>query len=152
MEIHYLGHVISDEVIIVDPTKVKDIMEWFSLTNDPKVHSFMGLARYYRQFVEGFSKIANLITKLQKKNKKFVGTEKCVEEFQRLKEILTTTPILKVPNMDENFLVCTDASKEGLGKVLMQYGQVISYISKNLRRHEENYVMHDLELLAIVYA
>jgi hypothetical protein len=79
----------------------------------------MGLARYYQRFVEGFSKISNSITELQKKNKKFVWTEKCAEEFRRLKEMLTTTPILKVHNMDADFLVCTDTSKEGLGKVLM---------------------------------
>jgi hypothetical protein len=75
-----------------------------------------------------------------------------MEAFQRLKEFLTTAPILKVPNMDADFLVCTDASKEGLGGVLMQDGRVISYISRKLRRHEENYATHDLELLAIVYA
>jgi hypothetical protein len=88
---------------------------------------------------------------LQKKNKKFVWTEKCAESFQRLKELLTTTPILKVLDMDMDFLVCTDTSKEGLGRVLMQEGRVITYISRKLRRHEENYAMHDLELLAIVY-
>jgi hypothetical protein len=76
----------------------------------------MGLAGYYRWFIEGFSKIANPITELQKKNKKFVWTEKCMEAFRRLKELLTTTSILKVPDMDEDFLVCTDASKEGLGE------------------------------------
>ena len=80
----------------------------------------MGLARYYRWFVEGFSKLENLVMELQMKNKKFVWTEKCAEAFRRLKELLTTTPILKVPNMDAEFLVCTDASKEGLGGVLMQ--------------------------------
>ena len=101
---------------------------------------------------EGFSKIANLITELQKKNKKFVWTKKCAEAFHRLKELLTTTPILKVPDMDVNFLVCTDTSKEGLGRVLMKDRHVISYISRKLRRHEENYAMHDLELLSIVYA
>jgi hypothetical protein len=74
------------------------------------------------------------------------------EAFRRLKELLTTTPILKVPDMDVDFLVCTDASKEGLGRVLMQDGRVIAYISRKLRRHEENYATHDLELLAIVYA
>jgi hypothetical protein len=89
---------------------------------------------------------------LQKKNKKFVWTEKCAEAFRRLKEMLTKTPILKVPDMDADFLVCTDASKEGLGGVLMQYGRVIAYISRKLRRNEENYATHDLELLAIVYA
>jgi hypothetical protein len=66
--------------------------------------------------------------------------------------LLTITPILKVPNMDTDFLVCTDESNEGLGGVLMQDGRVIVYISRKLRRHEENYATHDLELLAIVYA
>jgi hypothetical protein len=64
--------------------------------------------------------------------------------------LLTTAPILKVPNMDADFLVCTDASKEGLGGVLMRGGRVIAYISRKLRRHEGNYATHDLELLAIV--
>jgi hypothetical protein len=97
-------------------------------------------------------KTTNSITELQKKNKKFVWTEKCAEAFQRLKELLTTTPILKVPDMDVDFLVCTDASKEGLGRVLMQDGRVITYISRKLIRHEENYATHDLDFLAIVYA
>jgi hypothetical protein len=103
-------------------------------------------------FVEGFSKIENPITKLQKKNKKFVWTEKCVVEFQRLKEFLTSPPIRKVPDMDVDLLVCTDTSKEGLSGVLIQDSQVIAYISRKLRRHEENYATHNLELLAIVYA
>jgi hypothetical protein len=75
-----------------------------------------------------------------------------VEEFWRLKELLTSASILNFPNMDENFLVCTDASKEGLGRVLMQDSRVIAYLSRKLRRNEENYVTHDLELLTIVYA
>jgi hypothetical protein len=120
--IHYLGHVIFGEGITVDPAKFEDIMEWPALMNVTEVHSFMGLAGYYRWFVEGFSKITNLITELLKKNKKFVWTEKCAEAFQRLKELLTTTPILKDPDMDTDFLLCTYASKEGLGGVLMQDG------------------------------
>jgi hypothetical protein len=137
----------------MDPTKVEAIMEWPTSTNVPEVHSFMGLAGYYRWFIEGFLKnIANLITELQKKNKNFVWTEKCAEAFRRLKELLTTTPILKVPDMDVEFLICIDASKEGLGRVLMQDNRVIACISIKLRRNEENYSMHDLELLAIVYA
>ena len=78
----------------------------------------MGMAGYYSRFVEGFSKIASPITE-QRKNKKFIWTEKCEEAFQRLKVLLTTTPILKVSDMEQEFLVCTDASKEGLGCVLM---------------------------------
>jgi hypothetical protein len=150
--IHYLGHVISGGGIAVDLAKVEAIMEWPAPTNVTEVSSFMGLAGYYRWFVEGFSRIANSIMELQKKNNKFVWTEKCAEAFKRLKDLLKTTPILKVPDMGVDFLVCTNAPKEGLGGVLMQDGRVIAYISRNLRRHEENYATHDLELLAIVYA
>jgi hypothetical protein len=121
-KIHYLGHVISGEGIVVDLAKVEAIMEWPAPTNVPKECSFMALEGYYRWFIEGFLKIANPILELQKKNQKFVWTEKCTEAFRRLKELLTTTPILKVPDMDADFLVCTDASKEGLGGVLMQDG------------------------------
>jgi hypothetical protein len=135
----------------VVPTRDEAIMEWPPPKNFMKVCSFMGLAGYYRRFVEGFSKITNPITKLQKRNKEFVWTKKCLEEFQRLKELLTTTPMLKVLDMDTNFFVWTDTSKEGLGGVLMQDGRVISYISRKMSSNEENYVTHDLELLAIVY-
>jgi hypothetical protein len=89
---------------------------------------------------------------LKKKNKKFAWTKKCMKAFQNLKELLTTTPILKLPNMDNEFLVCKDASKEGLSGVLMEDDQVIAYISRKLRRYEENYSKNDLELLVIVYA
>jgi hypothetical protein len=136
----------------MDPAKVEDIMEWPALTNVPKVRSFMGLERYYRRSVEGFLKIASPITELQKKNKKFVWTEKCTEAFRRLKELLTTTLILKVPNMDMDFLVCTDASKEVLGGVLMQDYASDCLNFEEMRRHDKNYMTHDLELLAIIYA
>jgi hypothetical protein len=65
----------------VDPAKVEAIMEWPALTNVPEVHSFMSLVGYYRHFIKGFLKISNMITKLQKKNKKFVWTKKCTEPF-----------------------------------------------------------------------
>jgi hypothetical protein len=134
----------------VDLAKVEAIMEWPVPTNFIEVRSFMGLAGYYRRFVEGFSKIANPITELQNKNKNFVWTKKCVEAFRRLKNFLTTVPILKFLDMDTDFLVCTDASKEGLGGVLMQDGRAIAYISRKLRKHEEKYAMHNLELLSII--
>jgi hypothetical protein len=79
--IYCLGHVISSEGIIVDPTKVEAIMEWPVRTNLPEVRIFMGLAGYFRWFVEGFSRIANLIMELQKNNKKFLWTGKCTEAF-----------------------------------------------------------------------
>ena len=100
----------------------------------------------------GFFKIANPITELQKKNKKFVWTEKCMESFRRLKEFFTTATILKLLDMEKELLIWMDASKELLGWVFMQYGRVIAYISRKLRKHEEKYMKHDLELLAIVYS
>jgi len=132
--------------------KVKAIMEWAAPSNVPEVCSSMALVGYYRWFFEGFSKITNPIMELQKKKKKFVWTEKCAEEFWKLKELLMTMEILKFSNMDEELLVCTDASKEGLGEFLMQNDWVIAYIFRKLRKHEENYARHDLKLLAIVYA
>jgi hypothetical protein len=75
-----------------------------------------------------------------------------MEALQNLKELLTIVPILKFHDINNEFLVCTNTSKEGLGIVLMQYGRVIAYISRKLRNHEENYTRHDLELLAIVYS
>jgi hypothetical protein len=128
----------------VDPTKVEAIMEWPTPKNVQEVCSFMILVVYYKSFIEGLKKIANPITKLQKKNKKFLWLEKCAEEFHNIIELLTSTPISKVPDMDKELLVCIDASKEGLGGVLIQEGRLITYISRKLRMHEENYATHDI--------
>ena len=81
--------------------------------------SFMGLAGYYRRFIEGFSKVAHAITSLQKKGIKFEWTSKCEASFQWLKNILTSAPVLKFANPDKDFVVCTDACGQGLGGVLM---------------------------------
>jgi hypothetical protein len=106
----------------------------------------MGLAGYYRRFIKGFSKIAIPITSLQKKGVKFEWTSKCEESFQQLKDILTSVPILKIADLDEDFVVCTDACKEGLGGVLTQNEHVVCYESRKLKEHERNYATHDLEL------
>jgi hypothetical protein len=90
-----------------------------------------------------------LITSLQKKGIKFEWNTKCEESFQHLKDLLTSAPILKVADPDEDFVVCTDACKEGLGGVLTQNGHVICYESRKLKEHEINYATHDLELAAI---
>jgi hypothetical protein len=149
--IHYLGHIISGEGIVMDPVKVEAIMEWPTPTSVHEVSSFMGLAGYYRRFVEGFLKIANRIIELHQKNKKFVWNEKCMKASQNIKELLTTTSILRFLDMDKELLVCTDASKECLGELLVRYDRVITYISRKLKKHEENYTTRELELLAIVY-
>jgi hypothetical protein len=112
----------------------------------------MGLAGYYRRFIKGFSKIGCAITALQKKGAKFTWTHECEEIFQSLKHLLTHAPMLKIVDLENDFLVCTDACNEGLEGVLMQGGSVVCYESRKLNEHEVNYVTHDLELVAIVHA
>jgi hypothetical protein len=151
-EIQYLGHVISAEGIVVDPEKTKAIMEWPIPKDVADIRSFMGITGYYRRFIEGFSKIAYPITSLQKKGTRFNWSEKCQDSFNKLKELLTMAPILKVADLDKDFTICVDASKEGLGGVLTQEGHVICYESQKLKEHEQNYVTHDLELAAVIHA
>jgi hypothetical protein len=113
--------------------------------------SLMGLAGYYRRFIEGFSKIAHPITSLQKKGVKFQWTLDCENSFQHLKKLLTIYLILRISDPNEDFIVCTDAFKQGLGGVLIQNGFSACYESRKLKEHERNYATHDLELASIVH-
>ncbi|KAK1666836.1 hypothetical protein QYE76_054995, partial [Lolium multiflorum] len=151
-EVGFLGHILSAGGIAVDPAKIKTVAEWKAPTTQTEVHTFLGLAGYYRRFVEGFSSIARPMTQLLKKDKKFEWTDKCEESFQQLKLRLTSATILIMPNITKPFDVYFDASKIGLGCVLMQEGKVISYLSRQLKQHEQNYPTHDLELAAVVLA
>src|SRR3954465_6542004 len=110
------------------------------------------MAGYYRRFIEGFSKVDGPMTKLLRNNTSFNWDEKCEVSFQELKTRLTTAPILAVPQTGKDFTVYYDASKEGLGCVLMQDRKVIAYGSRQLKPHEVNYPTHDLELAAVVFA
>ncbi|KAJ9543424.1 hypothetical protein OSB04_023131 [Centaurea solstitialis] len=151
-EVQFLGHVVSRDGIKVDPAKIEAMMSWKSPTNPSEIRSFLGLAGYYRRFIQDFSKIASSLTVLTKKNAKFLWTDKQEEAFQTLKKKLCQAPILSLPDGTEDFVVYSDASKMGLGCVLMQRGKVISYASRQLKDHERNYPVHDLELAAVVFA
>ncbi|KAL9258971.1 Retrovirus-related Pol polyprotein from transposon 17.6-like protein, partial [Drosera capensis] len=151
-EVALLGHVISGEGVKVDPKKIEAITEWSRPTNMTEVRSFLGLAGYYRRFVEGFSKIAIPLSKLTRKSTKFDWTEKCENAFQELKDRLTSAPILALPSGEEGFCIYSDASKQGLGYVLMQHDKVITYASRQLKPYEINYPTHDLELAAVVFS
>jgi hypothetical protein len=102
------------------------------------IRSFLGLAGYYRRFIEGFSKISKPMTKLLKKDKKFELTPACEASFQELKKRLTSAPILVTLDMEKPFSIYCDASGQGLGCVLMQDGRVVAYASWQLRKHEVN--------------
>jgi hypothetical protein len=151
-EIQFLGHVFSAKGIAVDPSKVKNILEWKSPTIVHQVRSFLGLAGYYHRFIPDCSNIVKPITSLFKNNINFDWSSKCNEAFEQLNVLLTTTPVLAQPDIEKPFDVYCDASGSGLGCVLMQEGRVIAYASRQLRRHEEHYPTHDLELAAVVHA
>ncbi|GJY58917.1 putative reverse transcriptase domain-containing protein [Tanacetum coccineum] len=117
-KVQFLGHVIDSQGIHVDPTKIESIKDWASPKSPTEIRQFLGLARYYRRFIEGFSKIAKPMTKLTQK-------------FEW---------------GSEDFIVYCDASIKGLGVVLIQREKVIAYASRQLKIHEKNYATHDLEL------
>jgi hypothetical protein len=107
---------------------------------------------YYRRFIEGFSKIARPKKALLAKKVEFKWIPACQKSFETLKEKLTTTPVLILPDVHKSFLVYCYASYTGLGCVLMQEGRVVAYSSQHLKIHEKNYPTHDLELAAVVHA
>ncbi|GKA30734.1 putative reverse transcriptase domain-containing protein [Tanacetum coccineum] len=151
-KVQFLGHVIDSEGIHVDPAKIESIKDWESPKTPTEIRQFLGLAGYYRRFIEGFSKIAKPMTKLTQKSVKFNWGEKEETAFQTLKQKLCSAPILALPEGSENFVVYCDASHKGLGAVLMQKEKVIAYASRQLKIHEKNYTTHDLELGAVVFA
>ncbi|KAG8501022.1 hypothetical protein CXB51_003082 [Gossypium anomalum] len=123
-EVGFLGHIVSGEGIKVDSSKISAIVDWKPSRNVSEVRSFLGLAGYYRRFVEGFSMIATPLTRLLRKDIKFEWTEKCQQSFDKLKTLLTKAP----------------------------EGKVIAYASRQLKPHEKNYPTYDLELAAIIFA
>ncbi|KAI3685880.1 hypothetical protein L6452_35141 [Arctium lappa] len=151
-EVQFLGHIVSKDGVKVDPAKIEAMMSWKPPKSPSEIRSFLGLAGYYRRFIQDFSKIASSLTMLTKKNVKFVWTEDQEKAFRTLQKKLCEAPILSLPEGSEDFVVFSDASKMGLGCVLMQRGKVIAYTSRQLKVHEKNYPTHDLELAAVVFA
>nr|CAD40483.1 OSJNBa0067G20.3 [Oryza sativa Japonica Group]CAE03320.2 OSJNBa0032I19.14 [Oryza sativa Japonica Group] len=124
-EVKFLGHVISAKGVAVDPKTVTAVTDWKQPKTVTQVRSFLGLAGYYRRFIENFSKIAQPMTQLLKKEEKFVWSPQCEKAFQTLKEKLVSSPVLILPDTRKDFLVYCDASRQGLGRVLMQEAAVV---------------------------
>ncbi|GKB70836.1 putative reverse transcriptase domain-containing protein [Tanacetum coccineum] len=122
-EVQFLGHVVNQNGIHVDPSKIKAVENWKAPMTPSEVRLFLGLARYYWHFIKNFSKIAKPLTSLTQKNQKYEWDEKEEEAFQTLKNKLCDAPILSLPNEIEDFVVYYDASSQGLGCVLMQRGK-----------------------------
>ncbi|GJS67617.1 putative reverse transcriptase domain-containing protein [Tanacetum coccineum] len=150
--VQFLGHVIDRSGVHVDPAKVEAVKSWTAPKTPTEVRQFLGLAGYYRRFIEGFSLISKPLTKLTQKNKKYEWGSEEEEAFQMLKEKLCSAPILALPEGTKGFVVYCDASLKSYGAVLMQGEKVIAYASRQLKVHEENYTTHDLELGVVVFA
>ncbi|GKA09777.1 putative reverse transcriptase domain-containing protein, partial [Tanacetum coccineum] len=127
-KVQFLGHVIDSEGIHVDPAKIESIKDWASPKTPTEIRQFLGLAGYYRRFIK---------------------TEKAEAAFRLLKQKLCSAPILALPEGSENFVVYCDASRKGLGAILMQREKVIAYASHQLKIHEKNYTTRDLELAVV---
>lgn len=129
-EVGFLGHIINQHGISVDPSKISTVVNWARPTNVKEVRSFLGFAGYYQQFVKNFSTIAKSMTKPTQVNSKFHWDEDCEKSFCHLKERLVTTPILSLPEPGKRFAVYSDASQLGLGCVLIKDDKVIAYASR----------------------
>nr|GEV15289.1 putative reverse transcriptase domain-containing protein [Tanacetum cinerariifolium] len=137
--------------IHVDPSKIEAVKNWKAPRTSIEVRLFLGLAGYYCRFIENFSKIAKSLTILTQKCKTFDWGEEQELAFQTLKDKLCNAPVLALPDGLEDFVVYCDASRIGLGCVLMQRGKVIAYASRQLKIHENNYTTYDLELGAVLF-
>ena len=137
--------------VSVEPEKVEVVMSWERPKSVFEIRSFLGFAGYYRRFIEDFSRIAAPMTRLTRKEVMFDWDDRYEEAFQELKRILNSAPILIVSDRGQGYTMYCDASRAGLGWVLMQSGRVVAYGSRQLKNHEKNYPTHDMELAAVVF-
>ena len=163
--VKFLGHIVSEDGVEVDPEKTEKVTTWPTPTSPEDVRRFLGLAGYYRRFIKNFSQISRPLTNLmpvpsgkkrqkkQKRNHEWHWGEEEEQAFNKLKELLTTAPVLSYPDSDLPYELHTDASSIGLGAVLYQenHGEkkVICYASRGLTKAEKNYPAHKLEFLAL---
>ncbi|GJS37406.1 putative reverse transcriptase domain-containing protein [Tanacetum coccineum] len=139
-------HVIDSKDIHVDPAKIESIKDWACPKTPTEICQFLGLAGYYQKFIEGFSKIAKSMTNLTQKGVKFDWGDKQEAASQLFKQKLCSAPIMALPEGSKDFIVYCVASHKGLGDVVMQKEKLISYASRQLEIHEENYTTHELKL------
>ena len=155
-EVEYLGHIISKEGIKVNPDKISAVKDWEAPKNVKQVQSFLGFCNYYRKFVKDFSKIAYPLTELTKKGKPFNWTNEQQSSFDKLKQAMTTTPVLKCADPALPYEVTTDASDTGIGGVLSQMdnsmSRPVAFTSRKLSETEQRYSTPEKELLSIIHA
>ncbi|PKA66820.1 putative mitochondrial protein [Apostasia shenzhenica] len=149
--IDYLGHHISVDGVSTDPAKIQAIMEWPTPNSLKELRGFLGLTGYYRRFIKGYGMASKPLTELLKQNS-FSWTEQANKSFQQLKQLMSSPPVLSLPNFDQPFVIETDASGIGIGAVLMQGGHPIAFFSKGLSLTHQKLPVYEREMLAMVAA
>lgn len=149
-QLNYLGHVLSSARVATYSSKIAIVKNWPIPSSVKKLRSFLGMAGYYRRFVQNFGAIAKPLTELLKKGQLFVWTVNHEESFNALKQALVTAPVLALPNFDKSFVVQTDASEKGIGVVLHQEGHPIAFFSKALGPKNQGLSTYEKESLAIL--
>jgi hypothetical protein len=150
-ELLYLGHIISGQGVQVHQEKIRAILDWPMPKNLTELRGFFGLCSYYRRFVKGFSQLGAPLTDLTKKGA-FHWTEESQQTFDKMKEVMSTCPVLALPDFSQSFVLECDASGVGIGAVLMQGGHPIVFESRKLNESERLYPIYDKEMLAIMHA
>lgn len=151
-KVAYLGFIVSKDGLSLDPAKVEAVVNWPVPCSVSEVRGFLGLTGWCRVFIKNYALIAGPLTELTKKDEAFIWTEKRELAFTKMKEILASEPVLKMPDFDKTFEVIVDACGQGVGGILQQEHHPIAYESRQLWIHENNYPTHDLELLAVIHA
>ncbi|GJY77933.1 putative mitochondrial protein [Tanacetum coccineum] len=149
--VDYLGHVITGSGVATDETKIEAMKQWPVPSNLKQLRGFRGLTCYYRRFVKGYAYISQPLTKLMKKDA-FVWSKESQSAFLELKEAMVSAPVLKLPNFDEQFVVETDASGEGIGAILKEGEHPIAYFSKTLALRHHTLSTYENELLTVIQA
>ena len=151
-EIAFLGHIVGVNGIKVDPKKVQAVADWDVPKDVHGVRSFLGLANYFRRFLQGFSKMVAPLTNLTKKTNRWDWTSDCQQAFERVKRALTEAPVLVSPDTTKPYEVISDASGIGLGAVLLQDGRPVAFESRKLSGAEQNYTVTEQEMLGVIHA
>ena len=154
--IKFLGHIITYNQVAMDPDKIKAIIEIATPTTVISVQHFIGAVGYYRIFIKDFAKIAAPLHKLTRKEIKFVWTQECEEAFNKMKQLVSTYPVLRLPDFNKEFFLSTDASGLAIGAILQQKTEdnkeyAIQFISRLLKGAEIHYTITEKECLAIIW-
>jgi hypothetical protein len=151
-QLKYLGFVVRKDELKPDMHKVSTVVDWPRPTNVTEVRQFLGLCNFFRRFVQGYSSLMAPLNRLLKKQIPWCWDEQCEGAWKHMNEVLTSAPVLKIPEPDKPYRLVCDASRVGVGAVLCQAGRPCAYFSRQMSDAERRYHITEQELLAVISA